>query len=129
MTRKLQLAGPTARHASAERPFEAIDPADIAADGQARARCVGADHDEIAFRHLREQGATILCCQHQVGVVTVDADVRGANGAEYRVLAHGNVDPDTTAKLPGLPAPTRSARPGSPPGCSAEPATRCQCCC
>jgi hypothetical protein len=80
--------------------FESID--DVAADGQARARREGAAFDELAYQRLAEHGAAIVLYRHQVRTATVDARIRGDNGKEFWVLAHGNVDTDSTATSPGL---------------------------
>jgi hypothetical protein len=78
------------------------DGLDSATHGQARAKREGTDLDELAFTHLEQAGATILKTHFKVGAVSVDALVVGPNQRQFWVLAHGNVDVDSSAKQPGL---------------------------
>jgi hypothetical protein len=73
--------------------FEDLGP-DRALAGQQRARGVGAEADEEAFRFLTDAGAEIERHHFKVEHIPVDALVRGRNGARFWVLAHGSVDGD-----------------------------------
>jgi hypothetical protein len=89
------------RAADHAEPWE--DPTlGAAVHGQARARREGADFDELAYQYLEQAGGRLVKTRHRVGAVTVDAVVEGAGGAQFWVLAHGNVDVDSHATLPGL---------------------------
>jgi hypothetical protein len=78
------------------------DGLDSASHGQARARREGSEFDELAFDHLEQADGTLLKTHLKVGPVSVDALVAGPNKRRFWILAHGNVDVDTTATLPGL---------------------------
>jgi hypothetical protein len=78
-----------------------------ASRGQSRARREGSEFDELAFDHIEAAGGRILDVRVRLGAestdaVTIDAAVEGANGSRWWVLAHGNIDVDTTADQPGL---------------------------
>jgi hypothetical protein len=78
-----------------------------ASSGQARARREGSEFDELAYSYLEHAGGRILDVHVRLGArtrsaVVVDAVARGGNGQLWWVLAHGNVDVDTTALKPGL---------------------------
>lgn len=84
-----------------DEPYE--DPSiSSATDGQARAKAEGTAFDQIAYDFIERSGGTIERGRHSVGVVNVDARVRGSNGKLFWILAHGNVDVDSSATLPGL---------------------------
>jgi hypothetical protein len=87
-------------------PFEQPE-ATSASRGQARARREGNEVDELAFGYIETAGGRILDVRVRRGAetndaVTIDAVAEGANGSRWWVLAHGNVDVDTTADHPGL---------------------------
>jgi hypothetical protein len=78
-----------------------------ARQGQARARREGSEFDELAYGYLEQAGGHILDVHVRLGArtrsaVVVDAIAQGDNGQRWWVLAHGNVDADTTALKPGL---------------------------
>lgn len=81
--------------------YEATPP-DLARQGQSGARREGFDFDEIALDWLQTAGAEIVATRLAVGAVGIDAHIRGANGKQFWVLAHGNVDVESTSRHPGL---------------------------
>jgi hypothetical protein len=78
------------------------DGVSSAAASQGRAAQEGAEFDLLALGHLQKAGAKVVRGRHRVGMVSVDAVVKGNGGRQFWVLAHGNVDVDSAAKLPGL---------------------------
>ena len=78
------------------------DGLNTATHGQARAKREGSELDELAFTYLAHAGGTLLRTHFKIGPVSVDALVAGTNQRRFWVLAHGNVDADSTAKQPGL---------------------------
>lgn len=87
--------------AIAVEPYE-DETLSSALEGQARARHEGAMFDDLAFEFLETAGCEVVAGRHRVGVVQVDGRIRGTNGSLFWVLAHGNVDHDSRATLPGL---------------------------
>ncbi|HET7486540.1 MAG TPA: hypothetical protein VFJ85_01330 [Acidimicrobiales bacterium] len=84
---------------------DAADPApyedlpDAGAYFQGRSSREGADYDEVALHYLASAGATVVQRGGKVGIVPVDAVVRGTNGRCFVVLAHGNISEAARAGL------------------------------
>lgn len=79
-------------------PFEGDLPAGYAGF-QARASAEGAEFKHVAFDLVEQAGGTIVRASCDVADVRVDALVRGRNGRDFVLLAHGNFDDGPKAAL------------------------------
>ena len=70
-----------------------------ASDFQARAGAAGADFKLKAIARLQEAGGRVVCRRHHRCGFSVDAEVAGANGQRFLVLARGTQDDTKTAGL------------------------------
>lgn len=79
-------------------PYEGDIP-NAAEAGQARAAAVGAEFKHRAMDYLRQAGAQVVRGPHKIGSYNVEAIIRGTNGQNFLVLAHGVLDDDNRAGL------------------------------
>ena len=83
---------------AAPEPFEGDLPSAYAGF-QARSSVEGAEFKQVAFELVEQAGGAIVRASCDVADVRVDALVRGRNGRDFVLLAHGNFDDGPKAGL------------------------------